>query len=188
MKKLIMVFGQPGSGRKTLIENINSDTSIRKVLGISDESIFYKEFPYNRDDLYEPETSTIRFNAIYECIFNFIKDDKDTLIIPGEFPDFEKKDNSILKKVSDDFPNLAKEIVLLCSGDLDVAYNRLKETDWFKANYKKNLGKYTSDWFVFSVDYMKKGLFSYQELGYKVTEIDTTNGYSIIKQNDLKVK
>ena len=50
MKKLLLVFGLPGSGDVELINNIrNNSNNIREKLGISDLNINYLELPYERD-------------------------------------------------------------------------------------------------------------------------------------------
>ena len=50
MKKILWLLGQPGSGRKTLINNIRDNREdVRKLLGIEDANISILEIPYNRD-------------------------------------------------------------------------------------------------------------------------------------------
>ena len=185
MKKIIWLFGQPGAGRSTFINSFNNDSNdTKKLLGVSSDNISIIDFPYDR------ENSSANYGylnnrriSIYSDIKNFIDNDNEVIIINGEYVDYSDINNGIMKKIQTDFPDINKEILILNPSDLDELYNRMINTDWFKSDYQRNIHKYPKDWLNFAVNYMKKSLLEYEKIGYKVTEVDTLDGYSVTKKH-----
>ena len=188
MKKILWLFGQPGSGRKTLINNLkNNREDVGKLLGIEDANISILEIPYNRDSFSNDyKKADERKNNIYNRVREFISDDSDVLLILGEYPDYDRSNNNIVN-IGTSFSELNQEIVFLNPSDLDILYERLKDTDWFKFNYKVNLGRYSKDWLKFSTIHMKETFNKMEEMGYKVVEIDTTTGYDLSDKKVVKI-
>lgn len=188
MKKLIWIFGQPGSGRKTLIKNIYDNTeNIRKKLNIENAKISYIDTSFNRDWLsYSYAEAATRIDTIFSHINDLINSDIDVLIINGSTVDYNQTHNSASKLVMT-YPNLEKEIILLLPSDKYIGYERVKASDWFQSDYEEKLTKYPKEWYDVATKHMKKELQSLEELGYKYTEIDTTKGY-IFKEEHSKTK
>ena len=187
MKKIIWVFGLNGSGRKTLTKSINNNNfQIKEMLDICDSEISIINIPFDKDtNDYYYQNINLRKNEIYNSILKFVNGNDDVLILNGEFIDYVDY-NSILKEMSFCFPELEKEILFLNPSDIDVFYNRLKDSDWFKLNYNQNVVRYPKEWLNVAINHMKKTLLSYQNEGYKVIEIDTLNGYLINDINKAK--
>lgn len=181
MKKVIWLFGQPGAGKKTLIKNISNNLNdTRKIFDMENKKISYIDIPFDRNKLiYDSIDIYRRKDNIHESVSNFMNDDNDILILSGQTIDYNDKENDNIEYICSRFPNIEKEIIFLNPSDSNVLYERLKETDWFKSNYKVNLGKYPKIWLDFAIDHTRKYLFNYEKMGYKVYEVDTLDGYTI---------
>lgn len=188
MKKIIWLFGQPGAGRKTFANNIMNNTGdINETLGIDGEKISFVNLPYGKEKaMSDYRFFTMRKDTIYKNISDFANSDNDVIIINGEYVDYENKNNSILNTIAIDFSDIEKQIIILSSSDLDVAYERMKKTEWFKSDYEKNINKFPKEWLAFAVKYMKDSLYNFEGIGYKVYEIDTVNGYLISNNGKSK--
>ena len=181
MKKIIWLFGQPGSGRKTLIDSIiNNSNNVKELLDICGEKISVVDLKYDRDRILDYHITDERDQAINSAINSFCKDDNEVLIIKGEKSDYENKYRNVLNASSVDHLNIEQEIVILCPSDMDVAYERTKNTEWFKANYETYINRFPKVWLDIAVKDMKYSLSCYDELGYTIIELDTTNGYVIV--------
>lgn len=168
MKKIIWIFGQHGSGRSTLIKNIlENNNNIREELGITADKIAVSSE--------QPKISLL------QNIHDFINSDEEVLLIKGTVKDMEYIYYNNLKQVANNFPELEKELYLLEVEDLDLLYERLTNTEWFKSNLEENMERFPRNWLDIAVKYMNTTINNYTEYGYQVTEIDTTDGYSINK-------
>lgn len=187
MKKIIWIYGQPGAGRKTLIENIKNDTNeVKKTLGIEGANLAILDIPYDRESSYSDFSKTKeREKNIHGSVKSFVTSNYDVLIIPGEFSDYDSPNTPVMKQISEDYPDLEKEIVLLNPSDINVFYERLKNTEWFKSNEKDHLRKYPKEWLNFVIKYMRDHLQEYEEDGYTFYEMDTLDGYSINKPKQI---
>ena len=190
MKKIVWVFGQPGSGRKTLVKNIlNNNEEVKSLLNLTCSSILALDENINKNyNSYEFRTIELRKEYILEAISKFIDSTTELLIIYGEFTDFSDIKCSLLSDVAKEYPDLDKEILFLNPSDIEIYHNRLKNTEWFKSNEKENLYRFSKDWLKFATKYYKDYLSGYDKLGYKYTEVDTTEGYKIDKPKSLELK
>ena len=194
MKKLIWVFGKLGSGKETLIEDINNNAdNIKEIFDIEKEKISCVDIPYNGVSIiYDAFQLYNRKRAFCDAITNFLNDDNDILILIGQYIDHDNRSNnaitSNLELIASQFPNLDKEIMILNPNDPNVLYERFKNTDFFKSDYEFNLNKYSMHWLNFAIQHMRESLFKYQEMGYKVYEVDTTGKYVINDSVKIKVR
>ena len=190
MKKIVWLFGQPGSGRKTLITKLlENDLEAKKALDLDCSKIEYLDLPYDRNYTYTDYIAlNNRINQIYNSIANFITSDVEVLLFTGVFEDYSKIENSILKLMAEAFPDIDKEIFFLNPSDINVLHERLKKTQFYLINEKESQYRYQMDWLIFAVNYMKKNLARYKELGYKFIEVDTLDGYKIDKPKMLELK
>lgn len=189
MKKLLLLFGHPGSGRKTFIDKVfDKSEVIQDTFGLDCNNVICVSLPYDRNAFISDYRSLEnRFNKFYQVVENFIFSEGETLIIPIEHADYYDIQKSILKHLADFFPDLDKEILMLIPSDESIGYQRLKDTEWFQSNLQENMYKYQIEWYRFSINYVRKCLNRFNELGYKVTEVDTTDGYVIKNDSPRKV-
>ena len=82
MKKIIWLFGQPGSGRKTLIDSIiNNTNNVTELLDICGEKISVVDLKYDRDRIVDYHITDERDQALNSAINSFCKDDNELLLI-----------------------------------------------------------------------------------------------------------
>ena len=189
MKKIIWVFGEAGSGRKTLIQNIlNNNDNIREELGLTDQNITVAKETIEKHDrrIMDTHETLERNKELLNSIEQFANSDNDILLVKGQYSDLEHGYSSMQTKITKNHPELDKEFYLLEVKDLDLLYERMINQDWFKNNYKKNIERFPKSWISISVNHLKNEINEYEEQGYKVTEIDTTDGYIIENQEPKK--
>ena len=167
MKKLIMIFGGAGCGKHTLIKNIKEEKEdVWHLLDIADYSFTV--------------TEELDLEKKYNIISQFMENNMDILIVLGFYQDIEEKDDSFLRRINRDFPTLEKEIIILSVADSKLLYERFMHTPAIQADYDNNCKKFSKEIVQSVNDQMKQILLSYENDGYKVMEIDTSNGYRII--------
>jgi hypothetical protein len=190
MKKIVLLFGQPGSGRKTLVKNIlNNNEEVKSLLNLTYSSVLALDDTNNKTfNSYEFRNIELRREYILEAISKFVDSSTELLVVYGEFNDFSDSKFDLLKQIAEDYPDLDKEILFLNPSDIEIYHKRLKNTEWFKSNEKENLFRFPKDWLRFSTNYMKENLYEYKKVGYKITEIDTLDGYKINKPKMLELK
>lgn len=184
MKKVIWLFGRAGSGRKTFIDNItNLPEDIKTSLGIENTRISCVVEPYEERVGFSYVESQQRKSTTYAHINHFLRGENDVLVLMGESVDYDET-HDLLNTISHEYPNIEKEIVLLCPKDLDVLYERLINSEWFNSNNKRTTDNYPREWLDISISHLRKQLRKYEDNGYRFIEIDTTNGYSIDKEDE----
>lgn len=190
MKKIVWIFGQPGSGRKTLVKNIlNNNEEVKSLLNLTCSSILALDETIKKSfSSYEFRNIELRREYILDAISKLIDSTTELLVVYGEFTDFSDNKYNLLKQIAEDYPDLDKEILFLNPSDIEIYHKRLKNTEWFKSNEKENLFRFSKDWLRFSSDYMKENLYEYKKIGYIITEIDTLDGYKINKPKTLELK
>ncbi len=186
MKKLIFLFGQPGSGRTTLINNIyDHDVETLDTFDLREKGVFFIDMPYTYGQISYYAVPINRIDEYSNCIDEFLSGTGDIIVFKSGFIDFQDVNNSLLKKIAEKYPDLEKEILFLNPSDLEVGYERLKNTDWFKNDIDTNKVKYPFDWYRFVINYMREHLFFHEQYGYKVQEVDTMNGYKVHKDKPI---
>ncbi len=190
MKKVVWLFGQSGSGRRTLVNNVIHDNKeAKKALDLDYDNIDFVMLPYKTIYAFENHVSLINRKAtILSSIEEFSKSNKDVLLIFGEFVDFIKIEVSLLHEAIDNNPDLDNQIFFLNPSDMHVLHERLKAQDWYKENEKENSYRFQFAWLEVAVSYMRDSLNKYKDLGYKVYEVDTLDGYKIDKPKTLELK
>ena len=180
LKKIIWVFGQPGSGRTTFNNKVlNKSKDISMIIDSSMNKCDLINYPYDRDvTLFDDELLISRQEEIYQRVKKFENDDYDALIINGEFTDFCGKHGDILDMIGNDYPNIDKEIL----------FQRFIQKPWFKKNEEKNRLRYPYSWLLFSSEVFINHLEKFEELGYTFYEIDTTDGYEVKEKNGIKLE
>lgn len=161
MKKIIWVYGQSATGKKTLINKlllhdkktmeeleITSERIIACENTIEDERVVVPKIvdPYQYDDTNMQENNNYfnRRNAINRrsCIMtdclDFINSDNDILLIKGQDNDYWPGRGDIVKYFLDYFSKIEQleiEVFMLTVQDESIWRKRIEKKEWFK-NFK----------------------------------------------------
>lgn len=189
MKKIIWIFGESATGKKTLIENLmnNPNSEFAIQLGLENEklSVVEKTVFNNLSSFDDMNNEKVRHTQIVESIKNFICEENNSiLLIKGQSNDMDERYGNTLKITALMYPETEKEILLLDVQDHDILYTRIVNKDWFLADKEKYSKMFPREWLDNSVEKHKNTVYSYKSLGYKITEIDSTNGYEIVKKEN----
>lgn len=191
MKKIIWVFGESGSGRKTLIENIlNDKDNIKKELGLENENIMVAKETIEKHNkrIMDTQERTQRDKELLNSVEEFANSNNSILLVKGQYSDLEYNYDSVQNKISNNYPDIDKEFYLLEVKDLDLLYERMINQEWFKNSYEENIAKFPRSWISIAVKHLQNRMNECVEKGYQVTEIDTTDGYIIKNANNQKIK
>ena len=188
MKKIIYIFGEAGTGKKTLIENILiNKENIREQLGIETDKITVVRDTieiFNSGRFEEENEIEKRNRSILKGISKFIQDENEILLIKGNIRDLEEHYKSIIKTIENESKEVEKEIYFLEVKDQEQLYERIINEDWFVKELNKNIYRYPKPWLDISTRHIKNRTYELaEELGYKITEIDTTDGYTVKKED-----
>lgn len=191
MKKIIWVFGESATGKKTFIENIlnKSNMELLTDLNLVNEKINVVQRTINKNisSFDDKENEKSRHQQIIENISNFINNSDDTvLLIKGQSNDMDNRYGNTLREVAMLFPEIEKEIYLLEVKDMDLLYNRIQNKDWFKVDFEKYSKMFPREWIDNAVIRHREQVYSYQDLGYNITDIDSTNGYKMIDKSKVR--
>lgn len=186
-KKIIWVFGESGTGKKTLIENILSNKdNVRNLFDLNNYNI--KAVLETILSFEEEITQKIdRKKAILKGIDSFLSDTNDILLIKGQIDDLEyeennsNKQNTFLESIKQ-CPNIEKEIYLLEIPNTDILYDRMTHKDWWQSN-----PEYYANWLPRSkwdtkTEEQRNKLLPFLKYGIDLKVIDTTDGYKIEKE------
>lgn len=158
MKKIIWIYGQSATGKKTLINKLlNHDLQAINELGMNDFKIdackntiedneyvvptVADNFKYDDENMQEDNEYFSRKIAINRrsCIMtdclNFIKSDNNILLIKGQDNDFWPGRGDIVKYFLENFSNIAEleiEVLMLTVQNDEIWKNRIKNKEWFK--------------------------------------------------------
>lgn len=158
MKKIVWIYGQSATGKKTLINKLlNRDSQAINELGMNDFKIaackntiedneyvvptVVDHFKYDDKYMQEDNEYFCRKNAINRrsCIMtdclNFIESDNDILLIKGQDNDFWPGRGDIVKCFLENFSNIAEleiEVLMLTVQNDEIWENRIKNKEWFK--------------------------------------------------------
>lgn len=166
MKKLILIFGGAGCGKHTLINSIKEENEdVMHLLDIANYSYGVIE--------------ELDLDKKHNIISQFMNMEMDILIALGFYQDIEGND-TFLRRINRDFPNLEKEIIFLNVLDSELLFERFMKTPSIQADYDNNCKKFSKEMVQSITNQMKQRLLAYESEGYKVIEIDTTNGYRVI--------
>lgn len=191
MKKIIWVFGESATGKKTFIENIlnKSENELLSDLNLIDEKISVVERTINKNvsSFDDTENEKSRHQQIIESIDYFINNSDDTiLLLKGQSNDMDNRYGNTLREVALLFPEIEKEIYLLEVKDMDLLYNRIINKDWFKVDFENYSKMFPREWIDNAVIKHREQVYSYQDLGYKITDMDSTNGYKMIDKSKVR--
>lgn len=186
MKKIIWVFGESATGKKTFIENILSNkNNIRNNFKLNNIKITALKRTILTSEEDKKETIS-RHDAIISGIQDFLNSNYDLLLIKGQTNDMEfelkdiNKQNTLMKSI-DMFSNIEQEIILLEIPDNDLSYYRMTQKDWWQEDpekYKKMIPR--KKWDALVVKHKDK-VFSFKKYVSNIYEIDTTKGYKLIQ-------
>ncbi len=190
MKKIIWIFGESATGKKTFIENIlNGKLNILEDLELNNKKIdvVRRTIDKNLSSFNDISNEKSRHQIILEEINGFIKNDNyDVLLLKGQSNDMDDRYGNTLKSVAILFPEIEKEIYLLEVKDMDLLYNRIQNKNWFKANFEKYSSIFPREWIDDAVIKHREQVYSFSNLGYKITDIDSTNGYKLSNLGKVK--
>jgi len=191
MKKIIWVFGESATGKKTFIENIlnKNNAELLSDLNLVEEKINVVQRTINKNvsSFDDKENEKSRHQQIIDNISNFINNSDDTvLLIKGQSNDMDNRYGNTLREVAMLFPEIEKEIYLLEVKDMNLLYNRIQNKDWFKVDFEKYSKMFPREWIDNAVIRHREQVYSYQDLGYNITDIDSTNGYKMIDKSKVR--
>lgn len=190
MKKIIWIFGESATGKKTFIENIvNNSLDILDDLDLNNprKDVVRRTIDKNLSSFNDVSNEKNRHQIILEEINNFINTDEyDVLLLKGQSNDMDDRYGNTLREVAMLFPEIEKEIYLLEVKDMDLLYNRIQNKDWFKVDFEKYSKMFPREWIDGAVIRHREQVYSYQDLGYNITEIDSTNGYKMIDKSKVR--
>lgn len=189
MKKIIWIFGESATGKKTLIEylmnNPNSEFAIQLGLGNERLSVVERTVSNNLSSFDDMNNEKNRHAQIIDSIKNFIcGENYSILLIKGQSNDMDERYGNTLKISALMYPEIEKEILLLDVQDHDALYTRIVNKDWFQTDKERYSKMFPREWLDKSVEKHKNTVYSYESLGYRITEIDSTNGYEIVKKEN----
>jgi len=187
MKKVIWIFGESATGKKTLIENLlNNNSSIRSELGLQNKKIEVLKLTIEEtnESFDDKNSEVIRNNRILNEVENFTKSDSDVLLIKGQANDMDDRYGNTLRTFAERFSQLDKEILLLEVEDLDLLYNRIINKSWFKEDEERYSKMFPRSWIDKAVVKHRKKVETYKDLGFKIIDIDSTNDF-IIKEKGI---
>lgn len=190
MKKIIWIFGESATGKKTFIENIlNNNLDILEDLDLNNKRIdvVRRTIDKNISSFNDVLNEKSRHQIILEEINDFIKKDLyDVLLLKGQSNDMDERYGNTLKEVGMLYPEIEKEIYLLEVKDMDLLYNRIQNKDWFKIDFEKYSKMFPREWIDNAVIRHREQVYSYQYLGYNIIDIDSTNGYKMIDKSKVR--
>lgn len=189
MKKIIWVFGESATGKKTLIEYLmnkpESELAIDLGLGNVKIDVVKQTITSNVASFDDKKNEQNRHIQITEKIKEFANTEEySVLLIKGQTNDMDEKYGNTLRTSALLHPELEREILLLEASNLDALYERIVNKDWFQADKEKYSEMFPREWLDKSVMKHREKVYSYETLGYEITEIDTTNGYKINKKEE----
>jgi hypothetical protein len=186
MKKIIWIFGESATGKKTLIVDLlhSPNSEIRKQLGLSNEivSVAQCTIDENNASFDDSLNEKNRNNAIMRSIDEFIKSNETSiLLLKGQCNDMDERYGNTLKECAVTYPDIAKEIYLLEVRDMDLLYNRIINKSWFKEDEERYKKLFPREWIDKAVIKHRKQVESYAKYGFRITTIDSTNNYTIVE-------
>lgn len=184
MKKIIWIFGESATGKKTFIENvinnINPDLLLKLGLDNKNIDIVRRTVSKNISSFNDVSSEKTRHEQILIDIKNFINNnEKEILLLKGQSNDMDDRYGNTLKTVALLYPEIEKEIYLLEVSDMDLLYSRIINKDWFKKDEETYQKLFPREWIDSAVPKHREQVYSYMNLGYKITDIDSTNGYKL---------
>lgn len=191
MKKIIWVFGESATGKKTFILNLlnNKNPQLKQMLGIFDNEVSVSQctIDENNASFDDVTNEQNRRTEILKSIENFLQSNNNsTLLLKGQCNDMDERYGNTLKECALKYPNVEKSIVLLEVSDLNLLYNRIINKDWFKEDEERYSKLFPRQWIDNAVIKHRKQVMDYEKYGYKITTIDSTNEYRIIKTGRSK--
>ena len=189
IKKIIWIFGESATGKKTLIETIinNSNLHLLKELNLENKKIevVKRTISKNLSSFNDKINEKTRHEQILASINDFVQsNDSSILLLKGQSNDMDDRYGNTLKTIALFYPEIDKEIYLLEVNDNDLLYSRIINKDWFKKNEEEYSKIFPRSWIDNAVIRHKEQVYSYVNLGYKITEIDSTNGYKLINKEN----
>ncbi len=188
MKNVIWVFGESATGKSTLINEILTDkNNIRTYLGLNSEKIDVIENTIlsNIASFDDEANERFRKEKIKEKITDFLRSDNTVLLIKGQTNDMNDKYGNTLKEFAIHFPNLNKVIYLLEIDNLDLHYYRFVNKDWFQADKERYERIFTREWLPRAVEKHRKMVYSFEQYGFTILNIDSTNGFKMRGDRNL---
>ena len=123
MKKIIWIFGESATGKKTFIENIlNGKLNILEDLELNDKRIdvVRRTIDKNLSSFDDISNEKFRHQTILQEIKDFIKNDNyNILLLKGQSNDMDERYGNTLKMCALLFPKIEKQIYLLEVKDMD---------------------------------------------------------------------
>ena len=173
MNKIIWIIGESATGKETFIRYAitNPNCELIKQLGYNNGKII---------PIFDvPDDERIKIKDMVLDLLN--KETNATILIKWQAVDsLHRQYSDVLRKLATATPNIQSEIILL-SVERAALWSRLQKKDWWADWCKKN------NWTRDNVDKSAERIKNHardlsNELGFKLTEIDATDGYELIKE------
>ena len=172
MNKIVWVMGESATGKSTLIKYFvaNPDCELSRILGYNESKII---------PVIDNEASSYERIRIKDTVLDLLnKETKAVILIKWQAVD------SILTQYGDTLRQLAAETsdipreIILLSVENDILYSRVQKKSWWN-NPNDLYSYYTQEQQGEHVLQIKNHATELSELGFKIMEIDSTDGYKI---------
>ncbi|MCH5167250.1 MAG: hypothetical protein J1F35_05085 [Erysipelotrichales bacterium] len=188
MQKIIWVFGESATGKKTLIESLLSDSNseLSNSLNINGKKIRVIEdtISNNLSSFDDEDNELNRQKCILKEIADFVSQKNDEiLLIKGQSNDMDDRYGNTLKQFAISYPDIDKEIFLLEVSDMDLLYERIINKDWFQADFERYSKMFPREWVDKAIQKHHNHVCSYIDYGFKIIIIDSTNGFKVVNNS-----
>ena len=187
MKKIVWVFGESATGKKTLINTLlkNADIELAKCLDFEDRLIKVVEetISSNLSSFDDEDNELNRHQGILKKIADFLKsNDGSVLLIKGQTNDMDDRYGNTLREFAEMYPNIDKEILLLEVSNMDLLYERFVNKDWFQVDRERYSKMFPREWIDKAVERHHNQVCSYAEYRFKIKLIDSTDGFKLLNK------
>ena len=172
--KIVWVIGESATGKATFIKYVvnNPECELLRILGYNNSKII---------PVIDNEASSYERIRIKDTVVDLLNKETDAVIlIKWQAVDsILMQYGDTLRKLAAETPDIPREIILL-SVESDILYSRVQRKSWW--NNPNDLDSYyTQERQDERIMEIKNHVKELSELGFKIIEIDSTDGYKIIE-------
>ena len=186
MNKIVWVMGQSAAGKWTFINYAlaNPESELMQKLGLSGKNIIPAADNMYHEGFLSTESETDRAKIVDYVRSKLEGESNAAVLVKWQYTDNEQHCDTITKMM-DAFPEIKIGIILL-SVDGDILYARLPNKWWWNektANTREQMDDV--------VQVLRDNVVRWQGCGFGfefIAEIDSTDGYKIIENSELKLK
>lgn len=189
MKKVVWVFGESATGKKTFIVNLlNNNEYLIKEIGLVNKkiSVVNCTIEETNESFDDCNSEIARQNKIMQEIDDFIKSENEVLLIKGQANDMDDRYGNTLKLFADKYPEIDKDIILLEVEDMDLLYERITNKSWFKEDKERYSNLFPRTWIDKAVLKHRRKVESYSQFGYNIVLVDSTKDFIFKEKGNVK--